>query len=150
MEIKNTKAFTLAEVIIVTVIISVIAAFALPNYFKSVRKQYERRIITDLKSIHAANEVYHAQTRVYLPPDAAAGTLVNMNQNLEINVLADSKITYSCDGDGSVYTCTGAYNAGGSGEFSILITQDPLAYDTFNDIYNPYCDSSGPTCPSLP
>jgi len=150
MKQKNMNAFTLTEVIIVTVIISIIAAFALPNYFKSVRKQYERRIITDLKSIHAANEVYHAQTKIYLPPDAAAGTLANMNQILEINVLADSKITYSCDGDGSVYTCAGTYNAGANGEFTVLITQNPLAYDTTNAIYNPYCDPNGPACPSLP
>jgi len=53
--IRNSlRAFTLTELIITIVIISMVAAFAIPNYQKAVRRTYERNAILHLTVIVAS------------------------------------------------------------------------------------------------
>ena len=135
---NGLRGFTLTELVITVVIISVIAAFAIPSYQKAVLKAYERNAILNLMTIHGANEIYHARAGQYV--SGAGLDLAGINNALSINV-ADADMTYSYTRNvlTGAYTVTAAW-AGGS-SFTVGINQNPVGGG------NPYCSAG--SCPSL-
>lgn len=135
------NAFTLIELMIVVTLIGIIAAFAIPNYQKSIRKQHERDAIIQLTTIHAANEIYNAQTGEYLTGNYG---LNGINSNLQIHVLANGMI-YLYDDLGSIgasYEATATLDD--ATPFTIKLNNNPIGSG------NPCCDTGGADCPSLP
>ena len=64
--IKKTKGgFTLIELLVVVLIIGILAAIAVPQYFKVVEKGKAAEALTTLDSIRGAEERYLANTGVY-------------------------------------------------------------------------------------
>jgi prepilin-type N-terminal cleavage/methylation domain-containing protein len=64
--IKKTKGgFTLIELLVVVLIIGILAAIAVPQYFKVVEKGKASEALTTLDSIRGAQERYLANTGVY-------------------------------------------------------------------------------------
>ena len=61
----SVKGFTLMELMVVVIIIGVIAAFAIPNYSKSIQKAHERDMLVQLTSIHASNLLYRSYDGKY-------------------------------------------------------------------------------------
>ena len=89
----NAKTgFTLTEVMVVMVIISLMAAFALPNYTESVRKAYERDAINHLTAIYSANQIYRAQARDFWAGPGASAT--DINAALNLNIVSD-RLTFT-------------------------------------------------------
>ena len=58
MQVKNKKAFTLIELLVVVLIIGILAAVALPQYEKAVKKTRLVQAIPTLKAISYAKERY--------------------------------------------------------------------------------------------
>jgi prepilin-type N-terminal cleavage/methylation domain-containing protein len=54
------KGFTLTELLIVTVIIAILAAVAVPRFTKSREKTFFAAMKSDLKNLVAAQEIYYA------------------------------------------------------------------------------------------
>ncbi len=132
---NGLRAFTLTELIITVVIITVLATFAVPNYQKSVRKGYERRAILNLKMIHGANEIYNARAGYYVV--GVALDLAGINTALGIDIVdGDMTYSYTCD---IGYVATAAYP--GANKFTVGINQNPITGA------NPYCFEG--SCPSL-
>ena len=118
---KIKSAFTIIELLVVVVLVSLIAAFAIPSFNKSMRKSYERDIITQLQAIHAANLTYRAINYTFYIK--ATGTLDDINTNLRINILADSSIEYIYkSADGVTFTIDADYNGIGD-PFTVIISQ---------------------------
>ncbi len=89
-------AFTLIELMVVLVIVSVVATFAIPNYTKSVERSHRKDAESNLMVIHAAQQMYAARNdNAYW----GTGNLVAINSNLGINVLANG-MTYACAAPG--------------------------------------------------
>jgi len=140
--IKCFRAFTLMELLITTILIGLIASFAFPQYGKAIRKAHQRDAVIQLQAIHAAQIIYHSQTREFLP--TGTGDLSAINVGLNINVLPN-ELTYSyartaVDSYSTVATWD---EAGTANDFSITIDQDALSAS------NPCCSTAG-KCPSLP
>ena len=69
----QARGFTLIELMIVVVIVAVIAAVALPNYFGSVRKSRRADAITALNQIAQAQERWRANNVSYTTVLTSAG-----------------------------------------------------------------------------
>ena len=135
---NSSQAFTLTELIITVVIISMIAAFAIPNYQKAVRKTYERNAILYLTTIHGANEIYKARSGEYV--SATPLDLAGINNALSINIIdTDMTYSYTFTAATSTYIAKAAWTGGNN--FTVGITQAPVTGA------NPYCFAGA--CPSL-
>ena len=78
---KNKRAFTIMEIVIVVILIGIIAAFALPNYNKSIRKSHERDAVLQLQALHAANLIFRARNGDYFDT-VGTGELLPVIPNL--------------------------------------------------------------------
>lgn len=56
---KNRKGFTLIELLIVTVIIGILAAIAIPKFSAVREKGFRSAMMSDLRNVATAQEVYH-------------------------------------------------------------------------------------------
>ena len=136
---NRKRAFTLTELMVVVILIGIIAAFALPNYQKSIRKAHERDAVVQLMAIHAASLIYHAQADKF--PENTP-TLVDINRELGLNVIANGMdYTYSSTTPDEFYATA---QWPGDDSFTIYIDQRPIEKDT-----NPCCSKDHGDCPSL-
>ncbi len=136
----DKKAFTIMEILIVVIIVGIIAAFAIPNYGRSVAQSHYQDAVMQLSAIRTANQIYFARTGAYWP-NTPGQTIAAINANLSLNIIENRK-TYTCSPGttiGTTFTCTAVYNATGSDTFTATVNENPLSTT------NPQC--TGGTCP---
>lgn len=120
---------------VVVIIVGVIAAFAIPNYNKSIQKAHERDMLAQLTSIHAANLLYRSYDGKYWNTRGEDKNMAQINSALTINIISSSGTTYNYKStDGSSYKATATWGACVLG-----VTEAPI-----DDTINP-CHSGG-TC----
>jgi prepilin-type N-terminal cleavage/methylation domain-containing protein len=59
--VRNTKGFTLVELLIVTVIIGVLASIAIPSFGSTKEKAYIASMKSDLRNLATAQEAYYSE-----------------------------------------------------------------------------------------
>lgn len=133
----NPKAFTIMEIMVVMIILGAVAAYAIPNYVRSVRQSHQSDAIMQLSAIHSANQIYRARSGDYWPNTGGSFNIGDINTNLSLEIIPNN-MTYTCSGDGATFTCNAVF--GGSNPFTVQVTEAALS-DT-----NPDC-ISGAACP---
>lgn len=130
----RSKGFTLMELMVVVLLIGIIAAFALPNYDKSIRKAHERDMVEQLRSLHAASLMYKARNGTYWNTSMVSDILV-INSTLGIHLISNEGTVYSYFSDpaGIFYMADAGLPSIGT---AIRVTQAPLS-------------SANPCCASL-
>ena len=143
MRLDNSRkkyAFTLTELLIVVIIISVMAAFTIPNYSRSIERSHRRDAETQLTTIWSANQVYRAQYGSYWPPNNNGGPgydITAINSNLGLGIIPNG-MTYNCTSvAANTFTCTAVRQPASS--FTITVTQAQIGGS------NPACTAG--TCP---
>lgn len=71
---RQRQGFTMAELLIVVIILGVLAAIAAPRFETSKRKTFVTSMVADLRSIVATAESYYAQTGTYANYPAPSGS----------------------------------------------------------------------------
>ncbi len=118
MKIANVKAFTIMELMVVVIIVGIMAAFAVPSYNKANNKAEERQMITNLRAIISAQEIYRAQKSNYWPAGAYAVPTGNqglpqLNTALRLNIINGTKYVYACRSSAAQqFECTASYSPG--------------------------------------
>lgn len=139
-KIRLLNAFTLVELIVVVVIVAILASVGIPKYMKTVDAAQIRDARTQLIALHAANEIYRAQSGgQYLP-----GTTLNLSQinaGLSINIIAASNVTYAYTRTSTTtYSATATFTSG-LAAYTISVNQNPISSS------NPSCAAVPGTCP---
>ena len=67
MEKLNKKGFTLVEMLVVVLIISILSAFALPKYFVNVEIARAREAVDYARMWQGARNIYYAQNETFPP-----------------------------------------------------------------------------------
>ncbi|MEW5896037.1 MAG: type II secretion system protein [Candidatus Omnitrophota bacterium] len=104
---KLKSGFTLMEILIVVVILSVSAGVAYVNYTKLLTRKLEERTRFNLELIRNANEIYRAKHGHYWPShidgwncaSAAWCNLEEINANLNLNIQPEQNFDYACCGE---------------------------------------------------
>ncbi len=73
LEARHQTGFTLIEVLIVTVIIGILAAVAIPKFAATKEKAYDKTVMSDIKRAAVAAEAYFADNQAYPASAALAG-----------------------------------------------------------------------------
>jgi len=108
---RNSKGFTLIELMIVVVIIGILAALAIPRWWKANEraKQSEAKLI--LKQIFTNEETYRQANNAYwiAAADAHAAN-PDAFAPIWVEIMNNSLYTYSIDGDDATFTATATAN----------------------------------------
>lgn len=129
------KAFTLVELLIVIIIISIIAGFGIPGYTKTIGRARARDAISNLSIIHASNVIFRIRTGGNVLED----NLGDINTALNLNVISSGGTVYECSSNNCTATSSD-WDAGTQEGFQV--TADLAAALGGN---NPDC--AGSRCP---
>jgi len=138
------KGFTLLEVLISIIILAALVALALPNYHKTVEQSYKRNAIEQLRTLHAANELYKLNNSGasapggYWPRNKTESDIEKINETLGTNITHQG-MDYSCSGNfaGTTYTCSATRQSPAT-TFVVQVTEQPLS-DTNPNCITKYC-----------
>lgn len=129
MAFRTQKGFTLIEILLVIVILAAIVAFAIPNYQKSIERAHLRDAITQLRAVHAAQEIFRSTSANdrYFPSNNSTVGIIPINNNLGLNLIAND-MTYTCTGigGGTSYQCDAVRNTPAP-QFTVRVTNAPLS-----------------------
>ena len=130
----RTRGFTLMEMMVVVVLVGIIAAFAIPNYQKTVRRGHERDMIMQLTALHGGCEIYKAKTGAYWSDDL--GNFTAINDTLQINIIPLDETTYDYQ---SPFAGSGTYRATATWNGTTIgVNQNPIDATS-----NPFCIPAG-------
>lgn len=140
MQIKTVKSYTLLEITVVVTIIGVLAAMALPRYGAALERGYEADAVNQLRTINAAQMIYHSRTGKYWPQAGGGNNgVANINPNLGLNII-ENGFAITCTGGNANFSCTAVRTGGAS--YTLDLDESPLG------AANPCCNGNG--CPTLP
>ena len=143
--IRFQNAFTLIELMIVVVIIGIIASFTIPNYAKSIERAHLKDAVTQLITIHSANQIYRAQNGVFWPPTNGQN-LNAINTNLGLGIIANS-MTYTCDGNGANFSCSAQRAVPRAADFTVTVTNGAITAPPVTGATNPSYTCASGDCP---
>ncbi len=140
MNIQKKKGFTLAEIMTVLVIISVIAGLAVPGYFKTVEQSRSNEAITNLNIIHMGEKIYRLNNPAIGFWGPGNTDIATMNGALGTDMTANFYTTASITKTATSYTAKLTRNnaSGGAGTkwFQFF-------YDTVANANNPPTQTEG-------
>lgn len=80
------KAFTLAEILVVIVIIGTLAALALPSFTTTKEKTLDREAKATLALMRAADRIYRMEIGYYYPYSGSVNTVSTINTDLRLSL----------------------------------------------------------------
>jgi len=122
--LKQTKGFTILEMIIAIIIIGILATLAINNYSATREKILDNQAIANLKLIRTAEKSYYLDIGTYYP--VSYGDIVSdialINQNLKVFLPAGSNRSWNYEvwGKSGYDQCYQATRNGGNGRIWIL------------------------------
>ena len=89
----NNKAFSLMEIVVVVVLVSIVAGFGIPSYQAAMQKAREREVVANSDIIRAAGLMYKSQVGAVLQGNNE--DIDYINEELGLNILETNNIRYN-------------------------------------------------------
>lgn len=126
---RRPKAFTLVEIIMVIIVLSVLTSLALPRYFKTMEKGREDDARAQLRAIYASEQMYRSRAGSYWPADIGAPySKAVIDSALGLSIV-ESGMTFKCKGTNTSspngFKCSALRSP--SGDWSICVTEAALS-----------------------
>lgn len=107
----NSKGFTLIELMIVVVIIGILAAMAIPRWWKASERSRQSEAKLILKQIFTNEETYWQGGAAYcIPAGAASAANPDAFAEIWVEIMGSALYTYSIQGDANSFTATATCN----------------------------------------
>ncbi len=116
---KYNRSFTLVELILVIAVILILAAIAIPNFYKTKQRAIEKEGIVNIKLIAAAERIYRMEYNTYR--DCADASECNDRLKLMLNA---TNWAYGADSSGNI-SATSQASTGMSCTYAL----SPAGYD---------------------
>ncbi|MEE8417578.1 MAG: prepilin-type N-terminal cleavage/methylation domain-containing protein [candidate division Zixibacteria bacterium] len=108
---RNSKGFTLIELMIVVVIIGILAALAIPRFMRSTTKSKQSEAKQLLKQIYTMQRAYRQEFNAYcLSGVTASATAQTAYARLGVDVMASARYSYAMAATVNTFTCTATAN----------------------------------------
>ena len=108
---RNSKGFTLIELMIVVVIIGILAALAIPRFMRSTTKSKQSEAQQLLKQIYTMQRAYRQEFNSYcLNGATASATAPTAFARLGVDIMAASRYSYAMVAGLNAFTCTATGN----------------------------------------
>jgi prepilin-type N-terminal cleavage/methylation domain-containing protein len=111
---KNSKGFTLIELMIVVVIIGILAALAIPRFMRSTTKAKMSEARQLLKQIYTMQRAYRQENDEYaLNGETASGenaTSQNAFSDIGVEVGASARYSYAMTAAANTFSCVATAN----------------------------------------
>jgi prepilin-type N-terminal cleavage/methylation domain-containing protein len=108
---RNSKGFTLIELMIVVVIIGILAALAIPRFMRSTTKSKQSEAKQLLKQIYTMQRAYRQEFNAYcLSGVTASSTAPAAFARLGVDVMASARYSYAMVATVNTFTCTATAN----------------------------------------
>ena len=108
---RNSKGFTLIELMIVVVIIGILAALAIPRFMRSTTKSKQSEAKQLLKQIYTMERAYRQEFDAYcLNGSTASAAAPNGFNRIGVEVMATSRYVYTMVAAADAFTCTATGN----------------------------------------
>ena len=110
--VRNSRGFTLVELMIVVVIIGILAALAIPRFMRATTKAKQSEAKTILKQIYTMQLAYRQENDIYFvdpTPANAANPMAYENLGLGVEIMLTARYTYtiiSTDAGATNFTAT--------------------------------------------
>jgi type IV pilus assembly protein PilA len=110
--LKKSLAFTLLELLVVMVIISIIASISIPQFSEYRRRAFDTRALSDLRNVATAEEVYFMDKETYLnctdQECTALPGIVSLSKGVKLKVQATNEFfvasSHHKQGTGKVFS----------------------------------------------
>ena len=125
----NKKGFTLVELVVAAIILSITAAIAIPNYMSNMLQGSTKAAQNNLIAIYNAQKTYYYANNAYC---TTAGGICNSNASINATLslnITDSNFNYSCS-NANGFTCT----ATNTGDAALILTVTGLTGGNPNPI----------------
>ena len=111
---RNSKGFTLIELMIVVVIIGILAALAIPRFMRSTTKSKQSEAKQLLKQIYTMQRAYRQEFNSYCLNGVTASGLNAASQTafarLGVDIMPASRYSYAMVAGLNTFTCTATGN----------------------------------------
>lgn len=119
-----SRGFTLMEILVVVIIISILAMIAVPQYSNFLKEGSVQSARNNLVSIYNAQKTDYLNTGGYYTSASNPDTIANINTGLGLNI-TDTNFNYYCSNAGG-FTCTATNIADSS--LILTVTNNPIVY----------------------
>jgi prepilin-type N-terminal cleavage/methylation domain-containing protein len=108
---RNSKGFTLIELMIVVVIIGILAALAIPRFMRSTTKSKQSEAKQLLKQIYTMQRAYRQEYNSYCLNGVTADiTAPNAFAQIGVDVMSTARYAYAMVATANTFTCTATGN----------------------------------------